>query len=221
MYKADALSSLSDDEFRKFVLDCYDARIPSDDVGIHGYKGSRARVPVWVGPPSRVASVTVDDVWEFARAVSRLASYQSDDGLREAVMLAWGFTPGAVNAAAELREREQARMAFVRLDQITLESREFRHHIESQATNRQDYSQFLTFVEPPEVVVEHRRVGGLRLRFSAAGTRLFNPDAKIANVQWDFDHDGETFRAARGEWFHRTGKGGAPVPRWQRGVFAK
>ena len=210
VYEQAKLAEMPDDEFRGFVLACYDARIPSEDEGVHGYKGAMARVPVWVGPADGTP-VSADDVNGFAQAIARLDRYTSEEGLRDGVMLAWGFSPGAREAARELREREEASIAFVRLEQVRIDSDEFRTHVASQSTERGDYTGFLTFVQPPLVEVAARRLKRLHYGFDARDTLLQNAGASIVNVQWDFDHDGRTFRAARGEWFRRRGKGGAPL----------
>ena len=212
VYEAQRLSEAPLDQFRAFVLACYDARIPSTDVGIHGYKGQQARVPVWVGPPALTRPVTAAEVNAFAQAIFGLPRYSDEEGLRDGVMLAWGFAPDAVDAANELREREQMAIAFVRLEQVRIDSPSFRSHVAAQSTERGDYSQLLTFVQPPEVSVAWRRLQTLHYEFDAGDTQPYNPDASIINVQWDFDYKGPTFRAARGEWFHRrTGKNAGPV----------
>ena len=140
-------------EFQRFVLDCYDARIASGNGGIHGYKGANARVPVWVGPPGLRERVTAADVNGFAQAIAGLDRYSGEEGLRDGVMLAWGFAPDAVAAAGELRERAGLEIAFVRLEQVRIDSPAFRSHIASQSTERGDYTGFLTFVQPPDVAV--------------------------------------------------------------------
>ena len=211
VYEAERLSSLPEEQFREFILDCYEARISSDGDGIHGYKGMQARVPVWVGGSSLTSVVGAPEVNDFAQAIAQLDRYQGDDGLRDGVMLAWGFRPDARRAADELREREGISLAFVRLEQVAIDSPAFRQHITSQSTDRGDYTGFLTFVQPPLVRVASRRVRPLQYEFDASDTQVQNADASILNVQWDFDYDGVTFRAARGEWFHRKGRGGAPV----------
>ena len=210
VYEADKLSEMSAEEFRAFVLDCYDAR-PSTEAGIHGYKGARARIPVWVGPPSPRAIVTADDVNGFARAIAALERYRGDEGLRDGVMLAWGFGPDARAAAEELRGREGLEIAFVRLEQVAIDSPAFRSHVASKSTERGDYRGFLTFVHPPVVEIAARRLRPLRYAFDAGDTQVLNAGAKVVNAHWDFDYDGRVFRAARGEWFRR-GKGKDPAP---------
>ena len=211
VYEAERLSSLSDAQFREFVLDCFDARTPGEDDGIHGYKGAQARVPVWVGGATLTSVVGAREVNDFAQAIARLDRYQGDEGLRDGIMLAWGFRPDARRAADELREREGVSLAFVRLQQVTIDSPAFRQHIARQSTERGDYTGFLTFVQPPLVRVARRNVRPLHYEFDASDTQVQNPGASVLNVQWDFDYDGVTFRAARGEWFKRKGRGGAPV----------
>ncbi len=212
VYEAQRLSQAPPEQFRAFVLACYDARIPSADAGIHGYKGQNARVPVWVGPSALTSSVAADDVNGFAQAIARLPRYRGDEALRDGVMLAWGFGPDARQAAEQLRERARLDIAFVRLEQVRIDSPAFRQHISSQSTERGDYSEFLTFVQPPEVSVAHRRLASLHYEFDAGATQTFNPGASLVNVQWDFDYRPPTFRAARGEWFRRRkGKNAAPL----------
>ena len=211
VYEAERLSELEADEFRAFVLACYDARVASGEEGIHGYKGSRARIPVWVGPPSPRAIVTAEEVNGFAQAIARLERYRGDEGLRDGAMLAWGFGPDAREAAAELRGREGLEIAFVRLEQVAIDSEAFRSHVASKSTERGDYRGFLTFVHPPLVEIEVQRRRPLHYAFDASGTVVLNAGAKVVNAHWDFDYDGRVFRAARGEWFRR-GKGKDPAP---------
>ena len=201
VYEAFRLADASPEEFRKFVLECYDARIPSDDEGIHGYKGAPARIPVWVGQPALGATVTMEDVNGFAQAIGRLPRYESDDALRDGIMLAWGFSPDAVSAAEELRGRGKANVAFVRIEQVRIDSPAFSQHIRAQSTGWADYSNFLTFVEPPDVTFAHRRLKSLRYAFDASDTQAYM-DAKVISVQWDFAFDG-AFRAARRRWADR------------------
>ena len=209
VYEADKLSLMPAQDFREFVLHCYDARIHSDDSGIHGYKGSGARIPVWVGSPNRRERATAQDVNEFAEAITRLERYQGDEGLRDGTMLAWGFARDAQEAARLLRERDGLELGLVRLNQIALESADFRAHISSQSTERGDYSEFLTFVQPPLVEIAHKRVRGATYDFSAGGSQVFNAGAKLINVQWDFNHRDGVFHADPNTWFgKRNGKNG-------------
>ena len=162
-------------------------------------------MPVWVGASSLTAPVTVEDVNAFAQAIARLPRYAAEEGLRDGIMLAWGFAPDAAQAAQELRERGAADIAFVRLEQVRIDSPAFRQHIASQSTERGDYSQFLTFVQPPDVSRSPIAPPQAHLHygFDASDTQAYNADAEIINVQWDFNYDGRTVHAARRPWAER------------------
>ena len=203
IYEAEKLASMPPADFRQFVLHCYDARIPSEESGIHGYKGGRARIPVWVGSPRHRDRVTAAQVNEFAEAITRLERYRGDEGLRDGVMLAWGFRREATRAAEELRERGDVDLGLVRLSQVQLDSAAFREHISSRSTERGDYSMFLTFIQPPLVEITCKRLKRLHYGFDATNSQVFNAEAKIINVQWDFDYSDGIFRAAPGDWLRR------------------
>ncbi len=212
VYEADKLSQMPADDFRQFVLHCYDARIRSEDPGIHGYKGSGARIPVWVGSPKRRERATAQDVNAFAQAIARLDRYKGDEGLRDGTMLAWGFRQDAREAAELLRNRDGLEIGLVRLNQVALDSPEFRSHISGQSTERGDYSEFLTFVQPPLVEIAHQRVRGATYNFSAGGSQVFNAGAKLINVQWDFNHRDGVFHAEPDTWFgKKKGKNAGPT----------
>ena len=203
VYDAAGLEAMPPEQFREFILHCYDARIPSEVDGIHGYKGGRAQVPVWVGAPSQESPVTAPEVDGFAQAILSLERRRANLPLLEGVMLAWGFSPEARAAALEWGQRSSARIALVQLEQVRIDSDGFRQHIASQSTDRADYAEFLTFVEPPEVRFAARRIKALHYEFNAQDSRSYNVGGKIINVQWDFDYNGEVFHAARLPWKER------------------
>ncbi len=203
VYESEHLETMPPEEFRSFILACYDAH-PSNDDGIHAYKGNNARIPVWVGSQNSTQRVTAADVNHFAQAIARLPRYGGDEGLRNGIMLAWGFREDAQKAAEELRERETLTIAFVRIEQIRIDSPKFREHIARQSTDRGDYSEFLTFVRPPLVSFTSRRLKHRHYCFDASDSHTTNTDSKIINVQWDFNYNGKTFRAESGKWFQNT-----------------
>ena len=205
IYEAERLAAMPAAEFREFVLRAWGAtRIGAvdDDPDVHGW---RNRLPVWVGAPGLDSQVKAPDVLAFANAIRRTTEYRQDH-LRDGVMLAWGFGPDALEVADRLREREHIDVNFVRLKQIRIGDAEFREHIVSRSTNRADYSEFLTFVQPPVVNVGYRTLGGRSVTFDAGDTAVVNPGAAIINVQWDFNYDGQRFTATPGYSLQR-GKG--------------
>ena len=203
VYEAARLSVMSTAEFREFVLRAYGANPTGDGDDetpiIHGW---RNQLPVWVGEPVLGFQVTADDVQGFANAVRNTVQYR-DANLRDGAMLAWGFTQDAQDAADYLRRREHVDVDFVRLRQVRIGDADFREHVVRRSTDRADYSDFLTFVQPPVVSVAHSAKGGRAVTFDAGDSAVVNFGAEIVNVQWDFDHDGRRFTATPGHSFQR------------------
>ena len=189
-------------EFREFVLGCYGATRHSNSDSESAIHGWRNKFPIWVGSPALDSQASHEDVQTFANAIRRTPEYQHAN-LREGTMLAWGFSPNARTAADRLRQQESIDVDFVKLKQIGISDPEFREHIVGQSTDRADYSEFLTFVQPPVVEVAWRIHGGKSVTFDAGDSIVVNSNANIINVQWDFDYDGSRFSATSGYSFQR------------------
>ena len=206
IYEAERLSAMPAEQFREFALRAYGAtRTASADTGpqIHGW---RNQLPIWVGAAGLEAQATADDVRDFANAIRQTPQYQQAN-LRDGIMLAWGFRPDARDAAQQLREQERIDVNFVRLSQVSIGDTDFREHIVRRSTDKADYSEFLTFVQPPVVNVGYRILGGGSVTFDAGDTAVINSGAQISNVQWDFNYNGRRFAAAPGHSFRREGSG--------------
>ena len=124
----------------------------------------------------------------FANAVRQTPQYQQAN-LRDGIMLAWGFGPDAVAAAEQLRVQGEVDVNFVRIGQVRIGDDGFREHIVRRSTDKADYSEFLTFIQPPVVDVGYRALGGQAVTFDAGDTAVVNPGAEIINVQWDFNYE--------------------------------
>ena len=73
---------------------------------------------------------------------------------------------------------------------------DFREHIVGRSTDRADYGEFLTFIQPPVVNVGWRALSaGHSVTFDAGDSAVLNSGAEIINVQWDFNYDGRRFAA--------------------------
>jgi len=201
VYEARRLADAPPDQFRAFVLRAFGAVIEEHEAGIHGYKGA---IPVWVGEPDQKKAVTAADVQAFANAIRKTLRYRQDN-LRDGIMLAWAFRPDAQEAAERLRRLEQTDLNFIRLDMIRIDSPRFREHVASLSTEKADYENFLTFVQPPKVEVGHKRIAPRTYVFDVSETVVMNAGAKIINVQWDFDYD-RRFSSTPRYSFARTGK---------------
>ena len=202
IYEADRLSKTPPDGFREFVLRAYGAHPSSEYEGIHGWHN---RLPVWVGESALDSQASASDVQAFANAIRRTTEYQQAH-LRDGAMLAWGFDRGAREAARELREREAIDVNFVNLRLLRIGDADFREHVVGASTDKADYSEFLTFVQPPVVSVGYRALGGRAVTLDAGDSVVINRDAKIINAQWDFSYDGRRFAATPGYSFSKDKK---------------
>ena len=210
IYEADRLSHTPMLEFRGFVLSAYGASRIEDLSGvIHGW---RNQMPIWVGQPRLDYQATAEDVYTFANAVRRTEQYQQAN-LRNGEMLAWGFRTDAAGAAERLRSLQAIDVNFVHLTQVRIGGDEFRRHVVKRSTDLADYSDFLTFVQPPVVVVVFRKLGGRSVTFDAGDSAVVNPGAELINIQWDFDYDGERFTATPGYSLQRDRKTKRPLLR--------
>ena len=207
IYEAARLSAMPPEDFRDFVLRAYGAsRIGLDEDGPHIH-GWRYQFPIWVGEAGLESQATAEDVRHFANAIRQTAQYQQTN-LRDGIMLAWGFGPDAVAAAEQLRQQGAVDVNFVRIAQVKIGDDGFREHIVGRSTDKADYSEFLTFIQPPVVDVGHRTLGGQAVTFDAGDTAVVNPAAEIINVQWDFNFDDKIgFSATPGYSFQREGSG--------------
>ena len=207
IYEAERLSAMPEEQFRDFVLRAYGATRVGGDADdppeIHGW---RNQLPIWVGDTPLESQATSVDVLTFANSIRQTTQYQQAN-LRDGIMLAWGFRQDARDAAEQLRQQEHIDVDFIRLSQVRIGDSEFREHVVGRSTDKADYSEFLTFVIPPEVNVGYRATGGSNVTFDAGDTAVLNSGAEIINVQWDFNYDGRRFSATPGYSFQRQGSG--------------
>ena len=82
---------------------------------------------------------------------------------------------------------------------------------EHSITKNRDYAPLLSFIQPPEVRITHRRLKALAYEFDVSESVSLNKDGAIANVQWDFDHKAGRFTSTQGYSFLRDKKTGRPL----------
>jgi DNA modification methylase len=198
IYESPKLEKLKKGEFREFVVRAFGGKPESMSPHIHGV---RHGVPLYVGEPSRNSRIGKEEVAKFAQAIFK------ERHTNFGAMLAWNFGPDARKAAEILAARENKRIDFVRLNLVRLEDDAYREHI---ITRHKDYSELLSFIQPPEVRIAHERIGKWKYRFDVSESVSLNKDGIIANVQWDFNYRGR-FSSTEGFAFLRDKKTGKPV----------
>jgi len=193
-YEIPSLVSLSDVEFRSFIISAYGGRIATAGDYIHGFK---REVPLFVGPSSQDKQVTKDDVINFAKEIT------TKKGKRQGVMLAWAFAPSAKTAVEKLLAEGNPEVELIQISPIEIESPQFREHVTKL---HNEYESFLKFILPPEVRFSSKRVKSLTFVFDVSESVPLNTGAKIINVQWDFDFKGR-FTPTKGFTFGRDSEG--------------
>lgn len=113
-------------------------------------------------------------------------------------MIAWAFSPAAQQQATAIFNEKQSSQNYLEIDLVPIESDGFREHIIRLSSDKADYSTFLTFVRPPEIVVGKKHLGGRQWRFDVSDTLVTNNGAKLINVQWDFDYRDKRFTSSVG-----------------------
>jgi hypothetical protein len=196
-YEVPALTRLSNEDFRRFVIQAYDGRIATGGGMIHGYKEG---LPLHVGVASQTAPITKREVLEFAEEIV------TKRGKHEGTILAWAFAPSAQEAAQRLNSQEAVQVDFVRLQLIPIESDQFKEHVTSR---HREYKNLLSFILPPVVRLRYKRLGPLLYDFDISESTTLNASSKIINVQWDFDYK-DVFTSTAGYSFMR-GKNNEPL----------
>lgn len=197
IYEIPTLLALTEDEFRRFILAAYNARVSSGEQEIHGYRNG---IPIMVGKASMEHRITKKEVIEFARYIS------TRKGKHHGVILAWAFAPSATEAAEKLALQTSTTIDFVKVSLVPIESNSFKDWVVSK---HKEYASFLTFVLPPEIRLRVSRVSALTYEFDLSESVSLNANGKIANVQWDFEYK-ERFVSTKGFSFIR-GENNAPV----------
>jgi len=177
-YEVPALEELSQDEFRDFVVIAFGARASSVGKNIHGFKRD---IPIFVGSSKQNSQVTKDDVINFAEEISKTK------GKFQGIMLAWSFAQSARKAVEKLTEEGNPGVDLIQITLTDIESPDFSQHVTKL---HNEYESFLKFILPPEVIVNHKRVGSLTYEFDASESIPINEKSEIVNVQWDFDYLG-------------------------------
>ena len=177
-YEVPALEELSQEEFRDFVVTAFGGRSSSAGETIHGFK---RETPIFVGSSKQNSQVTKDDVINFAEEISKTR------GKFQGIMLAWSFAQSARKAVEKLTEEGNPGVDLIQITLTEVESPDFRKHITKL---HNEYESFLKFILPPEVIVNHKRVGPLTYEFDASESIPINEKSDIVNVQWDFQYLG-------------------------------
>ncbi len=195
-YDIPSLSSLSEDEFKIFIIKAFGARKISDPVA----SGLKDGVPVWIGPKDHDESISDDNVLEFAQYLND--KYETR---KKGIMVGWQFSDKA-KQAKEMLARLGAGIEFVTIDLVNIGSEAFREHVTSKHT---EYDTFLRFIMPPVVRLKIKRRQDMEYEFDFSESASLN-NGKIINIQADFDYE-KVFVPTSGYAFLSKGNSSSPL----------
>ena len=192
-YEVPGLEKLTQDEFSDFIVTSFGGRPSSAGNTIHGYK---RETPIFVGSSKQSIPVTKEDVITFAEEITKTK------GKFQGNMLGWSFAQSARIAVEKLIKEGNPGVDLIQISQVDIESPEFRKHVTKL---HNEYESFLKFILPPEVIVNHKRIGPLTYEFDTSESIPINEGSKIVNIQWDFDYLGR-FTPTKGFIYGRDAK---------------
>ncbi len=195
-YDIPSLSSLSEEEFKIFIIKAFGAQKISDPVA----SGLKDGVPVWVGPKDHDEYISDDNVLEFAQYLND--KYETK---KKGIMVGWQFSDKA-KQAKDMLARLGAGIEFVTIDLVSIGSEAFREHVTSK---HPEYGTFLRFIMPPVVRLKIKKRRDLEYEFDFSESASLN-NGKIINIQADFDYE-KVFVPTSGYAFLSKGNSSTPL----------
>ena len=191
IYEIEPLEKLSEEEFRKFIIDAYNGRPTSTEGNIYGYKQG---IPLFIGHASQSkGKITKNEVIDFAKTIRTVK------GQNRGIIIAWEFADSAREAAVRLEEDKKIPLELIKIELVQIESSEFREHITKK---HKEYRNMLIFILPPIIRINVEKTGNKTYEFDVSESISMNSSGKIMNVQWDFNHK-KRFTSTKGYSFIR------------------
>ena len=176
VYEIKKLAQMPSAQFRKFIIEAYNGRPDTTADNIHGYKNGE---PLFVGDPEPDDRITKEEVVAFAKTML------TQKGIHRGTMLGWAFAPEARIVAEKLAAREGITLDFVKLNLVPVDSPEFKSHITDKHSS---YVDLVSFILPPLIRFGYHKLKDMMYEFDVSESTSMNSNAKIVNVQWDFDY---------------------------------
>jgi len=195
VYPMDRFQAVSQADFNRFILQCYDTRLDTTDEPITGWRG--ALEPVFVGPVDPEAAPEARQVKDFFETCLK---HLRPNTKMKAKVLAWKFSPELNEYRRRLLNYISTNLAprgvAMELDYIPINSQEFRERIIRRYPEASESEFFLRFTQPPIIGdIAYKKVGSSKYRFEAVDAYSTNLDGYLVNCQWDFDYQRGHFAA--------------------------
>ncbi len=195
VYPTDRFKAVDQDDFERFILQCYDASPDTSEEPISGWRTQLE--PVLVGPADPNQTLDPKQVKAFFEA--SLRHLQPNTKMR-AKVLAWKFSPQLNEYRKQLLDYITKNLTpkgvAMELDYIPINSQQFRERIVRKYPDASDNEFFMRFTQPPIIGdIVCKKLGTLKCHFEAVDTYATNLDGYLVNCQWDFDYQRGHFTA--------------------------
>ncbi len=195
VYPTDRFKTVDQNDFERFILQCYDASSDTSEEPISGWRTQLE--PVLVGPADPDQSLDPKQVKAFFEA--SLPHLQPNTRMK-AKVLAWKFSPQLNGYRKQLLDYITKNLTpkgvAMELDYVPINSQQFRERIIRKYPDAGDNEFFMRFTQPAIIGdIVCKKSGPLKYRFEAVDTYATNLDGYLVNCQWDFDYQRGHFTA--------------------------
>lgn len=186
VYPVEKFVNYPQEDFIDFVLSSYGASRNTASGITHGYRPPSQQEPILVGPSDPRQSIDGQDVKSF---INEVKEKLEPNKLVSAKIIGWRFDRKIVEYANILERYFYKNNLPLKLELITLDSKEFRTHILRRLPEVSDADFSLRFSKPPAIGdIKVKKLTDNEYEFEAVDTFSTNEDGWLVNCQWDFDY---------------------------------
>ena len=193
VYPVEKFEDYPEEDFIDFVLSSYGASRNTASGITHGYRPPGQQEPVLVGPSDPNKSIDGQDIKLF---VNEIKQKLEPNKLVNAKIIGWRFNRQVTEYIKILERYIDKNNLPLKIELISLDSREFRTHILRRLPNVSETDFSLRFSKPPAIgEIKVKKVKDNEYQFEAVDAFSTNEDGWLVNCQWDFDYQEGHFAA--------------------------
>ena len=193
VYPSEKFASIPQNDFIDFILTCYGASKNTAQGAAHGFRPPGQSEPILVGPANPSESISGKEVKAF---FNEIKNQLEPNKLVSAKIIGWRFSRQITEYIKILEQYVFKHNLPVKLELISLDSKEFRQRVLRRYPDVSDAEFFLRFSKAPVIGdIKVKKVKGLEYEFEAIDAFSTNEDGWLVNCQWDFDYQEGHFSA--------------------------
>lgn len=193
VYPVEKFEDYPEEDFIDFVLSSYGASRNTASGITHGYRPPGQQEPILVGPADPNRSIDGHDIKLF---INEIKEKLEPNKLVNAKIIGWRFDRQVTKYIKILERYIDKNNLPLKIELISLDSREFRTHILRRLPNVTEADFSLRFSKPPAIGdIKVKKVKDTEYQFEAIDAFSTNEDSWLVNCQWDFDYQEGHFAA--------------------------